>query len=400
MARDCATDVQRNVVHINVCSEKNCIAWSLSIVASENRVLHILWSGRAGGAERFVSDIITYADNAVFEHAVCFLSHGGACAATMEERGAQVFYLNMDSGFSASRGIRIRRLIQRIAPCIIQIHCRNYIANAMIATFAEPKRIYFEHGSDLIAHNKNREIRFYRMFGHRYDLIMANSYYTRDRILTLTGVEAQKVTVFYIGVDHALYRRAQRDDTMKQELGFAKGDTVIGTIGRLVEQKGIDDFVLAAVEIAKLRSACRFVVVGEGDKRAELERMAHTHHIDITFLGERLDIPDIINTFDLFLSTSKWEPFGIAVLEALAASVPVVGYSVPGMREIIDRGGGILVEKRDPLILARTAVDVLTDREQYASLQGAGLANVRAHFDIRKRMKELESLYMQLLSAT
>ncbi len=369
-------------------------------VNNKNRVLHILWSGRAGGAERFVHDIVIHADTTSFKHDVCFLSHGGSFAAAMEKKGVKTYCLNMKTGFSIARGVRIRGFIKRIAPHIIQSHCRNYVANTVITQMTAPKKVYFEHGSDLIAQNQNREIHFYNRIGRHYDLIMANSHYTKNRILELTGVDAQKVIVFYIGIDHELYHRAHRDDTLRQKLGFTNKDTVIGTIGRLVEQKGIDDFVMVAAELAKLHRSCRFVVVGEGHKRAELERMANAHHIDVMFLGERLDIPSIISTFDLFLFTSKWEPFGIVVLEAMAASVPVVGYSVPGMKEIIDRGGGVLVKKRDPRVLARTAMNILTNREQYVNLQRAGLANVRASFNIRKRIKELEAIYSKLLSTT
>ena len=270
---------------------------------NKNRVLHIVWSGRAGGAERFVCDIGSHADTTRFEHIVCFLSQGGSFAAAMEKKGVKTYCLDMKTGFSIARGVRIRGLIKRIAPHIIQSHCRNYVANTVITTLSAPKKVYFEHGSDLIAQNQNREIRFYNRLGRHYDLIIANSHYTRDRILELTGVDARKVIVFYIGIDHELYHHTRRDDTLRQQLGFTNKDTVIGTIGRLVEQKGIDDFITVAAELAKLRRSCRFVVVGEGHKRAELERMADAHHIDVMFLGARLDIPSIISTFDLFLFT-------------------------------------------------------------------------------------------------
>lgn len=366
----------------------------------KKRVLHVLWSGRAGGAERFVRDLVIYADTAHFEHIVCFLSRGGSFAAAMEKNGIKTYYLNMKTGFSIARGARMRNLIKQIAPDVIQSHCRNYVANAVIAMLDAPKKAYFEHGSDLIAKHQSREVRFYKSFSRYYDVIMANSHYTRDRIIELTHVDAQKVIVFYIGIDYAQYDRTRRDETLRQRFGFTDRDTVIGTIGRLVEQKGIDDFILVATELAKLHRACRFVVVGEGRMRAELEEMVKVHHVNVTFLGEQLDIPSIIKTFDLFLFTPKWEPFGLVVLEAMAASVPVVGYSVPGMKEIVDRGGGVLITEREPRLLARTAMDILTNQEQYHRLQNAGRTNVRTNFDIRTRVRDLESLYMKLLSTT
>lgn len=364
------------------------------------RVLHMLWSGGAGGTERFVRDSALYGDMARYEHMACFLSHGGSFAAEMEKHGVQTYYLGMRDGSSISRGSRVRGLMNRIAPHIIQSHCRNYLVNALIVQRTGPKKIYFEHGSDLVVQNQKKEVLFYNMIGRHYDLIVANSYYTRDKILELTRVGADKITVFYIGIDPEDYVNVSRGDALRQKFGFAEEDTVVGTVGRLVEQKGIDDLIMAATEIKKLCPACRFVVVGGGRKQVELERIAHLHNVDITFLGERLDIPVILTMFDLFLFTPKWEPFGIVVLEAMAASIPVVGYAVPGMKEIIDKGGGVLVEKRNPRLLAQTAAAVLNNRTQYRRLQEEGRANVYTNFDIRKNMKELESIYRRLLLKT
>lgn len=358
----------------------------------------MLWSGGAGGTERFVRDSALYGDMARFEHSVCFLSHGGLFATEMEKHGIQTYYLGMKDGSSISRGARVRGLMKQVAPHIIQSHCRNYLVNALIVQRTGPKKIYFEHGSDLVAQDQKKEVVFYNTIGHHYDLIVANSYYTRDKILDLTCVSADKISVFYIGIDPEDYVNVSRGDELRQTFGFSEEDTIIGTVGRLVEQKGIDDFIIAAAEIQKLCPACRFAVVGEGKKRTQLERMAHIHNVDIAFLGERPDIAAILTMFDLFLFTPKWEPFGIVVLEAMAASIPVVTYAVPGMQEIIDKGGGVVVEQRNPRLLAQTATDLLNNRTQYQRLQEEGRANVRTNFDIRKNMRELESIYRRLLS--
>lgn len=361
------------------------------------RILHMLWSGGAGGTERFVRDSALYGDMARFEHSVCFLSHGGLFATEIEKHGIQTYYLGMKDGSSISRGARIRGLMKQVAPHIIQSHCRNYLVNALIVQRTGPKKIYFEHGSDLVAQDQKKEVVFYNAIGRHYDLIVANSYYTRNKILELTCIGADKISVFYIGINPDDYVNVSHRDELRQKFGFSEKDAVIGTVGRLVEQKGIDDFIIAATEIQNLCPACRFVVVGGGNKRAELERMAHGYNVDVSFLGERPDISAILTMFDLFLFTPKWEPFGIVLLEAMAASIPVVAYAVPGMKEIIDKGGGAVVEKRDPRLLAQTAIGLLNNHTQYQRLQEAGRANVYTNFDIRKNMKELENIYRRLL---
>jgi glycosyltransferase involved in cell wall biosynthesis len=105
--------------------------------------------------------------------------------------------------------------------------------------------------------------------------------------------------------------------------------------------------------------------------------------------------------FDVFMCTSRWEPFGIAVLEAMAAEIPVVGFAVDGIREIVEKGGGaVLIEGRDYDTLARTVIRLLDDPQASRQLAAQGLANVKSNFDIRTNIKVLENVYTALVGPT
>ena len=140
-----------------------------------------------------------------------------------------------------------------------------------------------------------------------------------------------------------------------------------------------------------------FLVVGEGEKRSELEKKASDAGVGIRFLGDRKDIPDILRIFDIFLFTSKWEPFGIVLLEAMAAQIPILGFAVGGAREIIEKGGGILLDRRDHKALARLAIRVLRDHELYNKLAAQGYSNLIDNFHVKESIKRLEQAYMQLI---
>ena len=358
------------------------------------KVLHILWSGRSGGAEKFVSDITIYSDKERFEHEVCFLSQGGWVAERIANNGIKVHYIGMRSGFSIINSIQLLRVISQTKPHIINTHNRNYIANIIVLLFSRIPKVHFEHGGHLIGENPKREIVFYNCFGRFYDLILANSNYVKDKIMKLTKVNPQKIKTFYIGIDPEKYKIHITNNMLKVQLGIPEGNKIVGMVGRLVELKGVDDFMKVASEINKIYEKCSFVIVGDGYLRPSLEQISIDYNFKIKFLGDRSDVPNLLNMFDIFLITSKWESFGIVVLEAMAAKVPVVGFAVPGMKEIIEKGGGgILIKDRNHRKCAEIIINLLEDKNKYNKLSDQGHTNVIDNFDIRKNIKNLETEY-------
>ena len=361
------------------------------------RVLHILWSGRSGGAERFVRDITIYSDKRRFDHHVCFLSRGGWLADEMASNGIHVDYLGMNTGLSIVSGMRIQKVICTIRPHIIHNHGRNYLSNILISFFHNIPKIYFEHGGDLIGDNPQRDELFHRLFGRFYDLILVNSDYVKDRVMSLQKAKLPIIKTCYIGIDAEKYDNRLDRRKMKLQLGIPEKNSIIGTVCRLVEQKGVDDFIKVASEINKLTNSCSFVVVGEGYKRSELEDIADTYQVTVHFLGDRPDVPALLSSFDIFIFTPKWEPFGIVILEALAAKVPVLAFPVGGVREIFEKcGGGILVEQRNHRRLAEAAIELLHNKELYSQISQTGYIRVKKFFDIRKTIRNLEREYISI----
>ena len=220
----------------------------------------------------------------------------------------------------------------------------------------------------------------------------------RNKIVEVTKIKPQKIKVYYYGIDIDKYENDPANSNLKAKLNIPGNNRVLGMVGRLAEQKGVDDFIKIASEIQKLSSQCSFVVIGDGSLRADLERMAVKYKVDIKFLGDRQDVPELLSIFDVFIFTSRWEPFGIVVLEAFAAKLPVVGFKVPGMREIIEKGGGgILIEERDHCKVAKIAVDLLEDSKKYSELSKEGYLNVQKNFNVQKTIKILEEEYRLLL---
>lgn len=365
------------------------------------KILHILWWGKAGGTEQFVYNVVMYSDKARFEHEVCFLCEGGNLARKLSEKGIKVHCLKMKTRFSVLTPLKLIGLVKRIKPSLVHHHSPTYLAHIPLMLFPSIPKIYFEHGG---GNRKNkldsgRLWVFYGIFGNLYDLILANSRHVKSRIKEAALFDKEKIRVFYIGLNPDEYTRLddKQIKTLKEELNLPLGHKIAGTVCRLVDQKGVDDFIDVAEKINRVNDKISFIVVGDGERKKYLIDLAARKNIKVHFLGERQDIPSMLSLFDVFIVTSKWEPLGIAVLEALAAKVPVLGYSVPGMKEIFEKGGGgILLAERDNKKLSQEVVNFLSDAAQCNKVAIEGHANVVNNFNISKNIAELENHYLNL----
>jgi glycosyltransferase involved in cell wall biosynthesis len=143
---------------------------------------------------------------------------------------------------------------------------------------------------------------------------------------------------------------ADLKETKKKELGIPDDRFVIGSVGRLAEQKGFT-YLLKAFEIA-LKNNPKFIllIAGEGELRDDLQKTATLLGISdhLFMLGARADIEEIYNCLDIFVNSSLWEGVPTVVLECMAAGVPIIATDIPGNREALsNQVNGILVPPRD-----------------------------------------------------
>lgn len=362
----------------------------------KKKILHYLWSGQWGGAERCVRDIALYSNPERFEHHIFFCASGGPLYDQMKAQGLNVYLGEMKNGFDFFKGLNLFRIIKIIRPDIINVHLAPFLLYVIFLFFPSIKKVYFEHGG-LFGMKTKRHIFFYKYIAKVYDLILANSLYIKDSILSINSRLQNKVKTYYIGVDIKKYQILVDNEKLKQQLKLPSSKKIVGIIGRLVEQKGIDDFIKIADIVFKIRKDICFIIIGDGELRQSLEYEANLTDADIRFLGARSDIPELIHLLDIFLFTSKWEPFGIVLLEAIAAGVPIVGFSLPGAKEIIDIcGGGILLETRSHEHIVEVLCSQLDTNNSI--INSLVLEKVKQEFDISKTVSNFENIYQSVLA--
>jgi glycosyltransferase involved in cell wall biosynthesis len=182
-------------------------------------------------------------------------------------------------------------------------------------------------------------------------------------------------------------------------IGVREGVPVVGTVAVMKPQKAPLDFVAVARRVAARFPEARFVMVGDGDMRPEVERAVSDAGLSDRFhlLGWRPDVPDLISAFDVFLLTSRWEGLPKVVPQALIAGVPVVATAVDGTKEIVDEGlDGFLARPGDVVAMAEGVGRLLSGKP----LPGAPGKKERLlfEFDQAEMVRAQERLYAELLA--
>ena len=183
---------------------------------------------------------------------------------------------------------------------------------------------------------------------------------------------------------------------LRQELGLAPDSRLVGTVGRLQPVKDQANLIRAFRRVRLSVPEAVLVLIGDGPLRRELEAAAAAEGVaDATrFLGDRSDVPRLLQGLDVFALSSVSEGYSIALLEACAAQLPIVATDVGGNAEIVrDRSNGLLVPARDADALAAALTGLLSSPAYAAELGQAGRRWVTHEGSFRTMADRYEALY-------
>jgi glycosyltransferase involved in cell wall biosynthesis len=186
---------------------------------------------------------------------------------------------------------------------------------------------------------------------------------------------------------------------LRADLGLPADRRLIGIVARLVPIKAHEVFLEAAVRIRAEAPDATFLIIGDGERRSELEAMARQLGImDATrFVGWRHDMREVYADLDVVTLCSNNEGSPVALIEALAAARPVVSTNVGGVPIVVQDGeSGLLVPPRDPAAFAKAVLTVLRDPDRAAELGRAGRRAVFPRHASGRLVEDIERLYLEL----
>jgi glycosyltransferase involved in cell wall biosynthesis len=292
------------------------------------------------------------------------------------------------------------RLVQRNRIDVINVHyplnnsfyfglCRRIVPIVLVSSI---------HGSDIFPGVKRR-VRYSRLFQFLLsssDLIVAPSHGFKKAFLEVFPHLNGKTTVIHNGVDPAELNGLCSETTEDAQSPY------ILCVSNYKKHKAIDVLVQAFKLVCEAIPSAKLVIAGGGPLRGQMEDLASSMGVQdkIQFLGliKRAELAKLLHNCDAFVLPSRFETFGIAILEAMACKKPVVATTAGGIPEIIEDGkNGILVEPDNPTALAEALVTVLRDPCLQHTLANNGYATVQERFLSEKTGSRYETIFADLL---
>jgi glycosyltransferase involved in cell wall biosynthesis len=229
------------------------------------------------------------------------------------------------------------------------------------------------------------------------------------RVLARLGVPRHKLVLLGNGVDLQRFRPAANEQDRRQaraDLGVDDDAVVVGTVARLVWQKGFHELFEAAEQLRETQPDVVFVVVGGTDadkpdaisseQLADASRRGH-----IVFAGNRDDMEHVYAGFDIFVLPSYREGFPRSAMEAAASGLPVIATDIRGCRQVVaQRQSGLLVPLHDPVRLAAAIEELVRDPVLRRQMGSAGRRKAEAEFDDRSVVSKSLQAYERVLAAT
>jgi len=207
------------------------------------------------------------------------------------------------------------------------------------------------------------------------------------------------------GIPLARFEPAPPPEGLRRELGLGPRAPVACVVGRLTPWKGHQVLLRAWRRVIERVPEARLLIVGEvafweDSYEQELKDLAAAMKLDrhVRWLGFREDVPDLLRASDLLVLPSVDEPFGRALIEAMAAELPVVATRSGGVPEIVvDGDTGLLVPPGDPEALGEAIAELLGEPERARELGRAGRRRALEKFDVRRVAQQVGRIYQEIL---
>jgi glycosyltransferase involved in cell wall biosynthesis len=364
------------------------------------RVLHLIGSLAAGGAERNLYYLGPHFKTSRFHHSICCMMSRGEFAEELEWAGVEIFELGYRRRYFLNTVLRLADLLRRQNIALLHTHLfEPGLVGRLAAWLAgTPVIITHEHGKTLW--KKSYHHLFERLALWRTDIRIVVSEDIRDLRKQREGTPDHKLILIENAVDPERFDVDEETRSrVRRDLGV-DDFFVVGTVGRLVPAKAYDPFLEAARRLTATNSRMKFLMVGDGSLRADLEARARDLGLEgsVLFLGSRTDIPELLAAMDLYLITSAREGLPISLIEAMLAARPIVSTAVGGIPEALTDGEtGLLVESGNAGAITGAVSGLMGQPERREAMGRAAREQALLRYSPAGVLEKLDRLYAGLL---
>ena len=368
---------------------------------SARRVVHFTDSASFGGAERQILTLIEHLDRGRWDPV---LAHHGSPGIQPLVEGARalgvpdVVLPPMPDGVTGARGVpQAARTLRGLGADVLHAHLTWPLAAkwplaagvaARLPAVLATVQLYLPFTATratLLQH---------RVLSRQVGRYICVSRFVADACIAHVGWPPERVSVVHNGIDPAPW---ELGDAAAGRAALGGGDGPVAlTLARLDPQKGLEVLVEAAAQAPGVQ----FAIAGDGPERPALERQIERLGLGgrVRLLGRREDAPDLLAGCDLFVLPSRFEGLPVSVVEAMAASRPVVATAIGGTDEAVAQGEtGLLVPAGDAPALAEAVARIAGDGELSAAMGAAGRERALTAFTATGMASGVEATYLELL---
>lgn len=365
-------------------------------------VLHMIETAGPGGAETVLLDLLKSLDPARWR-SIAILPSRGWLHDQLGHAGIETLVIAERGNFDAMYFARILSVLRRSKVDLIHSHLFGSAVRASILSLVSGiPAVATLHGQTDIS-SKER-FRFMKIAAlNRLCRVVFVSEQLRQNFVETNNLRPQLALVIVNGIDTARFGQPSSGD-LRSVFGISADEFVVGTVGNPGPAKGLDLLVEVAALLKSRASGFRFIVAGDlSDGRgADIVGLRDTRGLrdDVIFTGFRSDVEMVLGALDLFVLPSRSEGFSLALIEAMAAGLPVVATRCGGPEGIIDHGDtGLLVENGSAHAIA-AAIESLRGQPEVRRRMGqAAQAVVRQRYTREAQVLAYESLYEECLAA-
>ncbi len=379
------------------------------------KILHIINSLDIGGNERFLLQLLAFLPRERFHQEVCVPDRGKDATRDLERECERLriglTMIRAVGNPDARVFLKLKRLIVTGHYDIVHTHLIYSQIYGRLAAAAARTKCVVSSEQNIYEVKARAPLRWVeRRLSGLTDRVIACSEEVREHLVGRVGINPLKVVVvpnavdtnlfFPIGKQSPLFEKVRN---VRRELGIGDGDVVIGSVGHMARQKGQKHLVAAIPQVRLKYPRAKFVLVGKGKLRKELQEQARSLGVEeaVRFAGIRKDVPIVLNCFDVFVLPSLWEGFGTAIIEALACGVPVVATRVGGIPEVIEHGeDGLLVPPGRARPLAQSILKILENPSLRSDIIYRGLRKAVERFNVTRMAETVAKIYSQIFYRT
>lgn len=347
----------------------------------KKKILHLITNLETGGAQKMLSELLPLLQKS-FNNQVCCLRGHGTFGENLREKGIIVHYFFMKNIVDFSIIFKFKEVIKKEKPDILVTYLTHSdIFGRILGRLFGVKKIVCSVRVNTLKLNfplfvmdglTSSLVDYYHFNSKYVKRIYQKYFFLSNKKCTYIPNGISNIERYNIHDNHKIFMK-------KRELNIPEDKIIIGSIARLDKQKGQTYLVSAFAEIIKKRKDTVLLLIGQGKERKNIKRQINLLNLEdyIYMVGERKDIPELLQVIDVFVSPSLFEGMSNTLLEAMASKKTIVATNIPENTEILRNNiSALLFKKRNVSELTKNILRTLSDSDLKKRL------SLNAHRDV------------------